>query len=295
MKLAFKKPSLPQFISRFKRDKDEEIEGGAATGDLPVFLLYGSVISGSQKDVDSMVRGIMQRHCYDLSQAGYKLMKYRSGFIYEIKEGGKNRSWLKSIVKRLDEKGSVILPSATRYVRLVQEETGIQCEILPENSKPDDIFTPLESGHLLPYHNYMAKWVVTSVALASFSVICFSASLWMQKHLLENKAKGMLMQSINKTKTLPILYWPEVIGENEIVVKLEFKDGRWLPPIVKSLNEIEAVEVSPSLPITKDSQAALPTMPSAEKSFADMTPEEKRAFIKKKQEERRVREESNVR
>jgi len=213
-------------------------EGVVIPDEAPLTLVVGFLPGVKQKDADSYVRGLMLKINNDLHNSGYNLVKFRGGFAYEIQEGGTGGSWLRSILSLLEEKKSVIVPAGTRFVKMELEESGIHCSLLRENDPEEQkALTPSKNGKLKEYHSYVQVWVSTAVGIAVFSVVTFTMTLWAQNLIAENGAEKIVIETMSKTQTLPILYWPEVIGEDMYVAKLEFSNSSWKPPIFKSFNE----------------------------------------------------------
>jgi len=218
----------------------ESGQGDTVNQELPTKLVVGFLIGAKQKDADNYVRNLMATLRMDLPNSGYSLLKFRGGIAYEIQEGGSGGSWLKSILALLTEQKTIVVPASERFIQVELEETSIHCTLL-RNGDSEEVkaVTPTKSGKLKPYHNYVQIWLNTAVAIAVFSVLVLTMILWAQKLITENNAERIVGETIAKTQSLPILYWPEVIGEDMYVAKLEFKEGNWLPPVFKSFNEIE--------------------------------------------------------
>lgn len=234
---------------------DEISNDAGEVADAPLSLIVGYMPGAKIKEADSYVRGLMMKVNNDLHSAGYSLVKFRGGVAYEIQEGGSGYSWLKSILKRLEKEKTMVVPSGGRLVKIELEENGIHCSLLREGKfaeGDDKVVTPSRGSKLKQYHNYVQIWLNTTVGITILSLAFFMLTLWGQKAISENEAEKIVIETISKTQTLPILYWPEVMAEDMYVAKLEFKDGKWLPPLFKSFNDMTPehepapIEVAPA-------------------------------------------------
>lgn len=205
---------------------ESEVEGA------PSQYVVGYLLGVEQRDADSFVRGQMTLICSDLNNSGYRIKKHRSGYVYEIREGGRD-SWLDDVVAKVEEVGEITIQVGTRAVRINADDTGIHSSLMPAKSKGLSFYQPKSSGKTLPFHAYVQRWILPAVGLfavnVTFLAVVLSAIYQAEGDRRDRQIYGLQAKIDSAATELPIAQIPKTLPDGKHIARIEFKNGAWQP------------------------------------------------------------------
>lgn len=110
--------------------------------ELPIRILMGFLPSVTAGDAAEFALGVAEKNFDQPGIAFFDAFAYKDGYVYEVHEGGEGKAYAPAVIRHFKalpefaagESHAVVIPTATRSVRIERTRAGLQTVLLPESS-----------------------------------------------------------------------------------------------------------------------------------------------------------------
>lgn len=231
----------------------------------PLRVIIGFLPEVNHRDALEYAEGLAEKYLEQMSLAYFEAFKFSNGYVYEIHEGGAGKAFFPEIEKFLEEHASdesppyLVVGTATRHVQVELNKNGsLSTIVLPESTEKQPAEWLKGTSKMRPAistrYGYLVVGAVMFVTGFSFMIV----SSLLARYTPPAPERPLVSKVVN-FNTLPSSRLPEIlrVPPGKYIRKLEFSNGRWMPP---DLGDASGKEV---LPPPVGNLPAMPPMPSS--------------------------------
>lgn len=197
---------------------------------LPTTVLFDKVGDIDKNQVADHCRGLINKYFTNTLESYFYIKKVDGVWYCEIQEGGPGKAFLPELLKSFSGKDvpeAVYIPSATRYVKVVNEEDGMQILALTDSESPDGLIIKATS-RMSPYESDSRGIALFGLTFFTLSLITMIALFFTFKSVESFHYKPQA----DKFLTFHTQYLRmESLPQDRFINKVEYKDGKWTTDI----------------------------------------------------------------
>lgn len=198
-----------------------------------------------KKDMEQYLVGLCRNRFDSLDSCYISMKPYRSGYLYEIHEGGEGKGCLGSVIKIL-EKGEVAHITTTAGTTAVEDVgvDGVISYILGLQDEQEDSKGVAFNGKMTRVRKKGAGFFVFGLVFVLVGLASLSSSAYF-KYIVVDKEKSLLKSTFKKVlpttqlKELKKYEW----SQSKYVTQMSYKGGKW---------DMKIEEIKTSLPLPPD-------------------------------------------
>jgi hypothetical protein len=241
--------------------------------ELPIQVVLGFLPEVSVRDAKEYALGIAEKHFEQMGLVFYAAFPFKSGYIFEIHEGGHGKAYAPEIVSYFDAHGefdpsnplTAVIKTATRAVEVQRTREGLTAIWLPTQHAmaPSEWLHPRQK--MTPALHRRTNFMLAGLALflAGFVAVMTAGTVFRLRPIEPAAAVG---DSVIRAEVLPLSQMEKLLQMPAGTVKaLKFSDGKWQP--------IETIApVASSAPVATIPNGSPPGAPAAPSTGANLNP-----------------------
>ena len=218
------------------RDNITTGESFADPGDArPLKVLIGYLPDASEKDTFFYMLGVADKSLDSESISGVAMAKYKSGYAYEIHEGGDGRSYLDAIIKYFNglppydanEPYRVHIRTAMRTIRVERTGNGLYAVILPESDKTPQSEWLVGGRKLKPLVDKRTGFLIGASCICALSFFALLGG-FITRYAPQNETTVRLERV--PVSQLPHAQWSRLVSlaDDDYAKALKFENKKWV-------------------------------------------------------------------
>jgi hypothetical protein len=219
----------------WQRARGEHVDVDDRPRERPIRILMGFLPNVTARDATEFALGVAEKNFDQPGIAFYDAFSYEDGYVYEVHEGGPGRAYAPSVIRYFKslppfapgETHAVVLPTATRSVRIERTRGGLQTVLLPESSSHAPSEDVLATVKMRPAVSKRTGLLVSGAALfvSGFFGLLFSL---MARIPAYEAPPAVPVERVDYNR-LPTAQWPRLLAvpQDRYVKALRYDNGAW--------------------------------------------------------------------
>jgi hypothetical protein len=219
----------------WQRARGEHVDADGRTRERPIRILMGFLPNVTARDATEFALGVAEKNFDQPGIAFYDAFVYEDGYVYEVHEGGPGRAYAPSVIRHFKslppfvsgEPHAVVLPTATRSVRIERTRGGLQTVLLPESSLHAPSEDILATVKMRPAVSKRTGLLVSGAALfvSGFFGLLFALMARMPTY---EAPPAVPVERVDYNR-LPTAQWPRLLAvpQDRYVKALRYDKGVW--------------------------------------------------------------------
>lgn len=217
----------------WRRTRHENAE--APSRERPIRVLMGFLPGVTARDATEFALGVAEKNFDQPGIAFYDAFAFEDGYVYEVHEGGPGKAYAPDVIRYFKtlppfapgEAHAVVLPTATRSVRIERTRGGLQTVLLPESNSQSPSEGFAGTTKMRPAVSKRTGLLVSGAALfvTGFFGLLFSLIARIPTY---DAPPVVTVERVDYGK-LPLAQWPRLasVPPTRYVKALRFEKGSW--------------------------------------------------------------------
>lgn len=204
-------------------------------------------------DAIAYARGFITSHFDVPEQSGYYVMPYKTGYAFEVHEGGSQYAYLPSILQTIEEtpNSTVSVRSGARVLQVSKGPRGaFNSVLLPEELSSyleDVIETDDKSPSLIPFQLSHTIWLLIGMGSALLGAFIFIICLGF--YALDPSQGSIPKSQTTPPDQLPIAQWQNMVSKlngGNYVAAMRYQNGQWSFEVKSNSNKPGEPDTAPA-------------------------------------------------